>query len=53
MPALRRYEELARGLEFAEALEAVAKLALQRRGGVGVEGNEVPEGLGFVAAEEG
>lgn len=53
MQALHSSQQLAGGLEFAESLEAVAELALQRRGGVRVEGDEVPEGLRFVAAEEG
>jgi hypothetical protein len=41
------------GLDFTEALQAIAKLALERHGRVGIEGDEVPERLRFVLAEIG
>ena len=43
--------KLAAGLGIAQALEAVAETALERRGRVGIEGDEIPERLGFVFAE--
>jgi len=45
--------ESADGLGVAEALEAIAKLALEDGGSVGIEGDEIPERLGFVLAEIG
>ena|ERR1700722_4544705 len=45
--------KLFRGLAFAQAFQAIAEAALQWRGGVGIEGDEIPQGLAAVFAEPG
>src|SRR5262249_9559914 len=42
---------LAGELGFAEALEAIAQAALQRRRRIGIESNEIPERLAAVFAQ--
>ena len=51
--AIKQAGRLAAGLGIAEALEAVAETALERAWRVGIEGDEIPEGLSFVFAEIG
>src|ERR1700688_451704 len=46
-------QNLFRRLAFAQAFQAIAEAALQWRGGVGIEGDEIPQGLAAIFAEPG